>query len=220
VLRLSGVYDKVHDHGFQVKRGAHFLWKNDTWLLDWSMLVDAEAWLWQVDRAAFDVILLRNAAQQGAKVIEEAKVTDAVFNGDRPSAVQWQSRDGQCQTSTFDFLVDASGRAGCCRGSISICASTMSNSAIPRYGHIGKVLACIPTAQKAPSMSFPPKKAAGSGTSRWEKNVSVVSVTLCPNSFSPPTVDAMRHSPSVIWSLSTATMEWLDCSMGHEGSLS
>jgi flavin-dependent dehydrogenase len=112
VLRLSGVYDKVHDHGFQVKRGAHFLWKDDTWLLDWSKLVDAEAWSWQVDRAAFDDILLRNAAQQGAEVIEEAKVTNVVFNGDRPSAVQWQSHDGQCQTSTFDFLVDASGRAG------------------------------------------------------------------------------------------------------------
>ncbi|MBO0880729.1 MAG: tryptophan 7-halogenase, partial [Mycobacterium sp.] len=112
VLRLSGVYDKVHDHGFQVKRGAHILWKNDTWLLDWSKLVDTEAWSWQVDRATFDDILLRNAAQQGAEVIEEAKVTNVVFDGDRPSAVEWQSRDSQHQTSTFDFLVDASGRAG------------------------------------------------------------------------------------------------------------
>jgi flavin-dependent dehydrogenase len=113
VLRLSGAYEKVRSHGFQVKRGGHFLWKDDAWILDWSKLVDAEAWSWQVERAAFDDILLRNAAEQGVQVHEEASVTNVIFDGDRPSAVQWQSGADQSRhTSTFDFLVDASGRAG------------------------------------------------------------------------------------------------------------
>jgi flavin-dependent dehydrogenase len=113
VLRLSGAYEKVRDHGFQIKRGGHFQWQDDTWILDWSKLVDAEAWSWQVERAVFDDILLRNAAEQGAEVIEEASVTNVIFNGNRPSGVQWQSRaDQSSHTSTFDFLVDASGRAG------------------------------------------------------------------------------------------------------------
>jgi flavin-dependent dehydrogenase len=112
VLRISGAYDKVRDQAFQLKRGGYFEWKSDTWVLDWSKLVEAEAWSWQVERAVFDDILLRNAAEQGAEVVEEAKVTSVTFDGDRPSAVQWQSRDGQQHTSTFDYLVDASGRAG------------------------------------------------------------------------------------------------------------
>ncbi|MGE2817453.1 NAD(P)/FAD-dependent oxidoreductase [Mycobacterium heidelbergense] len=112
VLRLSGAYEKVRDYGFQVKRGAHFLWRDDSWNLDWSKLVDAEAWSWEVERAAFDDILLRNAEEQGAKVDEEATVTRVVFDGDRPAAVEWKSRDGRQHTLTFDFLVDASGRAG------------------------------------------------------------------------------------------------------------
>ncbi len=114
VLRLSGAYDKVQDYGFQTKRGAYILWQDDAWLLDWSKLVDAEAWSWQVERAAFDDILLRNAAEQGAEVVEEAKVTNVTFDADgRPSAVDWHwGADQSHRTTTFDFLVDASGRAG------------------------------------------------------------------------------------------------------------
>ncbi|WP_330230391.1 FAD-dependent oxidoreductase [Nocardia sp. NBC_00508] len=112
-LRLSGAYDEVAAHGFQVKRGGVFLWQADTWLLDWSRLVDADAWSWQVDRAAFDDILLRNAAKQGAEIIEQATVTNVVFDGDRPTAVEWTGPDDdQTRTTEFDFLVDASGRAG------------------------------------------------------------------------------------------------------------
>ncbi|MFJ1461122.1 NAD(P)/FAD-dependent oxidoreductase [Nocardia wallacei] len=112
-LRLSGAYDEVAAHGFQVKRGGYFQWKDDTWLLDWSKLVDAEAWSWQVDRAEFDNILLRNAAKQGAEVIERATVQNVVFDEDRPTAVEWTlAGDDEVRTTTFDFLVDASGRAG------------------------------------------------------------------------------------------------------------
>ncbi|MGW4094951.1 NAD(P)/FAD-dependent oxidoreductase [Nocardia sp. NPDC004750] len=113
-LRLSGAYDKVAAHGFQVKRGAHFLWKTDAWLLNWSELVDAEAWSWQVDRAEFDKILLDNAAEQGARVIEQATVKQVIFNDQgRPTGVEWlRAGDDTVHTTECDFLVDASGRAG------------------------------------------------------------------------------------------------------------
>ena len=114
VLRLSGAYDKVRNHGFQVKRGAHFLWKDDTWILDWAKIEgDAQAWSWQVDRAAFDDILLRNAQEQGAEVVEQATVTKILFDETgRPSAAQWHRKDAAPQVTTFDYLIDASGRAG------------------------------------------------------------------------------------------------------------
>lgn len=110
-LRLSGAFDKVAAAGFTVKRGAVFHWQDDRWLLDWSKLVDAEAWSWQVDRATYDDILLRNAAEQGATVIQSAAVRRVVFDGDRPVAAEWR-QDGRDRTTTFDFLVDASGRTG------------------------------------------------------------------------------------------------------------
>ncbi|WP_062991035.1 MULTISPECIES: NAD(P)/FAD-dependent oxidoreductase [Nocardia] len=112
-LRLSGAFDKVAAHGFQIKRGGYFQWQNDNWLLDWSQLVDAEAWSYQVERDAFDDILLRNAAEQGAQVIENANVENVIFDGDRPVAVEWTGPgDNRTRTTEFDFLVDASGRYG------------------------------------------------------------------------------------------------------------
>jgi flavin-dependent dehydrogenase len=112
-LRLSGAFDKVREHGFQIKRGGVFHWKADKWHLDWSRLVDSDAWSWQVDRASYDDILLRNAAAQGAEVIEGATVKDVEFHGDRPVSASWvRQSDGSAHRTTFDFLVDASGRAG------------------------------------------------------------------------------------------------------------
>jgi flavin-dependent dehydrogenase len=113
-LRLSGAFDKVAAAGFQVKRGSVFQWESDKWLLDWRKLVDPDAWSWQVDRASYDEILLRNAADQGATVIEGANVRRVAFDGERPVAVDWTHQDDRdtVRSASFDFLVDASGRTG------------------------------------------------------------------------------------------------------------
>jgi flavin-dependent dehydrogenase len=111
VLKLSGAYDRVAAAGFKRKRGGLHHWAGDTWLLDWRKLANSDVWSWQVDRAAFDEILLRNAADQGAEVIEGATVKQVQFAGDRPVAAEWV-QDGTRKTTTFDFLVDATGRAG------------------------------------------------------------------------------------------------------------
>ncbi|SMD26351.1 NAD(P)/FAD-dependent oxidoreductase [Kibdelosporangium aridum] len=113
-LRLSGAFDAVAEAGFTVKRGSVFRWEQDEWLLDWRRLVDQDAWSWQVDRATYDDILLRNATKQGATVTEGATVRNVIFDGDRPMAVEWTQQDERdvIRTTTFDFLVDASGRTG------------------------------------------------------------------------------------------------------------
>jgi flavin-dependent dehydrogenase len=112
-LRLSGAFDKVLKHGFQIKRGGVQYWKNDKWLLHWAKLIDPNAWSWQVDRATYDDILLRNAADQGAEVIEGATVQRVAFRDDRPMSASWTHQsDSTIHTTTFDFLIDASGRAG------------------------------------------------------------------------------------------------------------
>lgn len=116
-LKLSGAYDKVAAHGFTVKRGGIILWGSDRWLLDWNKMVDPNIWSWQVDRAEYDEILLRNAAEKGAEVIESAAVRRIVFEGDRAVAAEWtQLKDGAqtgpVNTVKFDYVIDASGRSG------------------------------------------------------------------------------------------------------------
>jgi flavin-dependent dehydrogenase len=112
-LKLSGAYDAVAAHGFQVKRGGVVYWGNDEWVLDWQQLVDPNIWSWQVDRARYDELLLRNAAAQGAEVIEEATVKRVVFEGGRAVAAEWTHRgDGEVHTVKFDYIIDASGRKG------------------------------------------------------------------------------------------------------------
>src|SRR6266481_4127078 len=113
-LKLSGAFDKVAAHGFQKKRGALFHWDKDVWVLDWAKLIDPDAWSWQVDRADYDEILLRNAADQGAEVIESATVKRVIFDGDRAVSAEWvkSGDDSQVNTVKFDYIIDASGRTG------------------------------------------------------------------------------------------------------------
>lgn len=112
-LKLSGAYEAVKAHGFQIKRGALIQWADDEWVLDWRKLVDHDAWSWQVDRATYDDILLRNAGKQGVEVIEGATVKRIVFEGERAVAAQWSRRgDDAIHTVEFDYMIDASGRHG------------------------------------------------------------------------------------------------------------
>lgn len=113
-LKLSGAYDKVAAHGFQVKRGALFHWGPDTWVLDWAKLIDPNAWSWQVDRAVYDHILLNNAKEQGVKVIEGATVKRVLFEGDRATGAEWTTRgdDSEVNNVRFRYIIDASGRTG------------------------------------------------------------------------------------------------------------
>jgi flavin-dependent dehydrogenase len=112
-LKLSGAYEAVKAHGFQIKRGGVVYWGDDKWVLDWRELVDPDIWSWQVDRAQYDDILLRNAEKQGATVIEGATVKRIIFENDRAVAAEWVRRDAsEIQTVRFDHVIDASGRHG------------------------------------------------------------------------------------------------------------
>ncbi|CAG9238136.1 Putative halogenase [Burkholderia gladioli] len=112
-LKLSGAYEAVAAHGFQVKRGALIHWGDDEWVLDWRKLVDQDAWSWQVDRATYDDILLRNASRQGVEVVEGATVKRILFEGARAVAAQWmRAGEGELHTVEFDYVIDASGRHG------------------------------------------------------------------------------------------------------------
>ncbi|TCO44776.1 NAD(P)/FAD-dependent oxidoreductase [Actinocrispum wychmicini] len=111
ILDLLGAREAVERHGFVRKDGAYFEWGPENWDLNFDHLSGASRHSYQVIRSEFDHLLLDQAAENGADVRQGVKVTEIVFDGERPVAARWTSADGSGEIR-FDFLVDASGRGG------------------------------------------------------------------------------------------------------------
>ncbi len=65
---------------------------------------------WQVERAAFDKLLLDNAAARGADCREATRVLEVLFDGNRAHGAQLQTSDGRRQSVQAKVVVDASGQ--------------------------------------------------------------------------------------------------------------
>jgi len=64
-------------------------------------------------RSEFDKILLDHAEITGTQVFQSTKVLSLDFSGERPISAQWtHGPSSHSGTITFDYLIDASGRAG------------------------------------------------------------------------------------------------------------
>ncbi|KAJ7206028.1 hypothetical protein GGX14DRAFT_367523 [Mycena pura] len=112
-LRFIGAEDKVEMHGFQRKPGAAILFNQ--WKQEGYTNFGKGNHSWNVDRATFDEILLRHAEECGAKVYEEHPVNAITFaegSDHRPIGAAFTTSTGEACSITFDYLVDASGRAG------------------------------------------------------------------------------------------------------------
>jgi flavin-dependent dehydrogenase len=114
ILELLGLRDTVDGYGFQRKEGTYFRWGGTRWDYRFGSLTGDYLYAWQVERADFDELLLRNAAGRGVRVAEGRRVTGVDVDGDgRPVAAIWQEpATGASGRHEFDHLVDASGRAG------------------------------------------------------------------------------------------------------------
>ncbi|KAJ7213498.1 hypothetical protein GGX14DRAFT_618858 [Mycena pura] len=111
-----GVEQKVVDFGFCVKPGTalKFDHKKREGYTDFINPNPNNA-AWNVTRADFDDILLKHAAENGTNVFEGVGVSSISFssqNEQQPVAVDWQADTGLTGTTTFKYLVDASGRSG------------------------------------------------------------------------------------------------------------
>ncbi len=114
VLEQLGLLERVGAGGFPIKRGLE-LSGSDGFLRRVALGEIGDGyrnWTFQVERADFDKILLDATSEEpGATVLEEARVTQLVFSGERVAGVQY-TRDGQQHSATARLVVDASGRAG------------------------------------------------------------------------------------------------------------
>ena len=66
---------------------------------------------WQVVRSEFDLMMLRNAQEQGVEVHEATRVLDVLFEGDRAVGVRIQKEDGSNEDVRAKVVVDASGQS-------------------------------------------------------------------------------------------------------------
>jgi flavin-dependent dehydrogenase len=114
ILDMIGAREKVESYGFQRKDGGYFDWGLDSWILNFDQL--RHPYSFQVIRAEFDHLLLEHAKSQGVKVFENTEVLSLTFDGERPTSAAWVQKTadgGQVSGEiSFDYLVDASGRAG------------------------------------------------------------------------------------------------------------
>jgi flavin-dependent dehydrogenase len=113
LLEKLGVADEVRAIGME-KWAAEFMspWHDHKQVFQFGDAMDKSMpYAYQVERAGFDEILIRNAGRSGARVIEGCKVTDVRFLPDDQGAlVATRSDDGVDKTWRARFVLDASGR--------------------------------------------------------------------------------------------------------------
>lgn len=112
LLEDLGVADEVRAIGME-KWGAEFV---SPWHAHSQEFQFGDAWnktqpmAYQVKRADFDHILIRNAEREGVQVIEGCKVGDVDFRSDQQVVVRATHDDGREACWQARFVVDASGR--------------------------------------------------------------------------------------------------------------
>ncbi|MGW7071736.1 NAD(P)/FAD-dependent oxidoreductase [Streptomyces sp. NPDC054855] len=112
LLDVMGARQPVEDHGFVRKTGAFYGWGGEEWSLGFDEPGRPSAYSFQVLRSEFDHLLLQHARHQGADVREGVCVRRIEWDGDRAATATWSTGAGQCGTTAFRHVIDASGRAG------------------------------------------------------------------------------------------------------------
>lgn len=135
VLHEMGVWDKVEAANFPIKIGASYTWGRnlDRWEFDFypvEEFVDEprpakfegqrQLTAFQVDRAIYDEILLDHAAEMGATVRQETRVTRVEHEGDRIVALEVETSGGSRERITGKWFIDATGTVGLLRRALGV----------------------------------------------------------------------------------------------------
>ncbi|KAH6659152.1 O-methyltransferase [Truncatella angustata] len=127
-VELEELFDK---HQFEKKFGSTFKLsgKREAYT-DFAASLGPGGHSWNLIRSESDEMIFRYAGECGAHVFDGTKVTDIKFipygnehataefaqaglaSLGRPVSAQWSSKDGSSGTLNFEYLIDASGRAG------------------------------------------------------------------------------------------------------------
>lgn len=102
------------DATFQHKRGSCRIWgrKGELQWTDFDSLAGGRNYSLQVERSAFDLLLLRRAMEVGADIREGHRVLSVIWDGDRAVGVRYRTPDGTLGSAHARWVVDATGRTG------------------------------------------------------------------------------------------------------------
>jgi len=114
VCRMLGVTDELAQAGFPIKRGGTFRWgaRPEPWTFSFAVspqMTGFTSIAYQVERARFDEILLRNAQRKGVEVREGCSVTSVVESDGRVAGLRYTGPDGSEREVRARFVIDASG---------------------------------------------------------------------------------------------------------------
>ncbi len=76
---------------------------------------------WQVERAKFDEMLFDNAAEKGATCVDQTRVLEAIFDGQRATGVRIQTAAGERQDISCQVVVDATGVQALIANRLGLC---------------------------------------------------------------------------------------------------
>lgn len=127
-LRFIDLDTTFNNHGFIQKTGAAFkLNKQKDAYTNFLVSRNDDSHAWNVIRSESDELMFKHAGKCGAKIFDGVKVGNIEFthlkaeespmnskipNLGRPVSAAWSRKDGTSGEIKFDYLVDASGRAG------------------------------------------------------------------------------------------------------------
>ena len=137
---MLGVRGEIEEIAM-MKYGAELCSPDHGWkqtFLFADALDKSHPYAYQVPRAAFDHILLRNCERKGAKVIEECKVTNVEFppsGGCVVTAATAASAEQGVQTWEARYLVDASGRDTFLASKLGIKRRNLHHASAALFGH-------------------------------------------------------------------------------------
>ncbi|KAJ6454342.1 putative halogenase [Mycena sanguinolenta] len=112
-LRFIEAEDLIKNHGFADKPGAAVK-LNQHKREGYTDFIanNPDNGSWNVVRSEFDEILLRHAGKCGVTVCEGVKVKNISFEDKKPVSAEWEAKDGTEGSTSFEYLVDASGKQG------------------------------------------------------------------------------------------------------------
>lgn len=135
-----GIADEVRAIGME-KHGAEFVSPHHDHTQTFEF---ADAWdksmpyAYQVPRAEFDTVLIRNAAKKGVEVFETCKAKSVDFQPDDSVLVRAQHDDGAEQEWQARFLIDASGRDTFLANRFQIKQRNPRHNSSAVYGHFSQ----------------------------------------------------------------------------------
>ncbi len=113
LARILGVTEQLESAGFVRKLGGTFRWGRSPspWTFRFSEQERSSeaSFAYQVERAKFDEILLRNAQACGVDVREGHSVVGGLHEGERIVGVKYNDADGNVATARAAYVLDASG---------------------------------------------------------------------------------------------------------------